>query len=138
MDVFAYFLILLVALGIYWFGHFMGVHSTGAYDDMECDIYVQSLRTGRKYHASRYRLSNRGPEIYIYNYAPGEFVWHSVWHFESASQIVAYLMPDYAREHYKISKMPSNNDFTRKSREEKWNNKNLKNQKSDHSLDKSN
>lgn len=127
MDVILYLGIITVGLIVYGIGYEMGIHSTGLRADSECDIFVQSKRTGYKYHASRYRLSPRGPEIYIYNWIPGEFVWHSVWHFESASQIVAYLMPDYAREHLKLTKMPNlkNNDFTTKTLQ--WHEKEPKN-----------
>lgn len=121
MDIIICGIVLAVALAIFCVGYYMGIRSTGNYTDMECDIYVQSLSTGYKYHASQYRITKRGPEICIYNWTPGEFTWHSVWHFESASQIVAYLMPDYAREHYKMNKMPdmTKNDFTKKPKKAK-------------------
>lgn len=98
-------------------GYYCGIYFFGG-GATKCDVYVQSLRTGYKYHASQCRLTSKGPEICIYDWYLSEFSWESVWHFENADRLIAYLMPDYARERYDCKKLPNmkNNDFTKKAK----------------------
>ena len=81
----------------------------------ECYIPVESIHTGEKYHASRYKFNrHKDMELYIYNHIAHKYEWYPIWHFKNGFIIAMQLNKDYALENvYKILTMNKLKDFTK-------------------------
>lgn len=66
----------------------------------ECYIPVESIRTGEKYHASRYKFNRHNDlELYIYNHISYKYEWYPIWHFKNSFIIAMQIDKNYAIKH---------------------------------------
>lgn len=81
----------------------------------ECYIPVESINTGIKYHASRYKLNRHNDmELYIYNHVSHQYEWYPIWHFKNGFIIAMQLDKSYALDNvYKILTMNKLKDLTK-------------------------
>lgn len=67
-------------------------------------LTVKSEHTGYEYRAVKYRVTNDGPELKIFNYFTGRYEWWPIWNFKHAIVLLCMLDPKHALQRYGVSK----------------------------------
>lgn len=108
-----YLIIGIIILGLIFIVSLVNLIKSSLNKGKECYLPVESIHTGIKYHASRYRFNrHRDMELYIYNHVSYNYEWYPIWHFKHSFIIAMQLDKDYALENmYKLMTM-NNLDLT--------------------------